>query len=176
MGIFALLSRYPSSSETPGRIVEQRGNWGKRINDDVGGGGRDKRGGRKRAVFLPSSFLPDPSPPPSFLLSPQFPVHPTICPWISEEGYPSLSLHMQITVAQLLLQSPHHCSHFSGGKGPNPTKLIPRQQFRKVTFTAGDKVTEQILIPPPHPNHPPPPSPVQKTLLIHHLERRQFKN
>ena len=31
-------------------------------------------------------FLPAPPPLPSFLLLPQVPIHPTICPWVSEDA------------------------------------------------------------------------------------------
>ena len=60
------------SSETQGRIVGRRGNWGGRIK-------RRRRGrevGRKRVVFLPSPFSPTPSPPSSGVVFPLAPVSP----------------------------------------------------------------------------------------------------
>ena len=58
-------------SETQGRTVEQRGNWGGSIYDDGGGGGRGEKGkGGKKAVSLPSPPLPSLPPPPSFPLAP----------------------------------------------------------------------------------------------------------
>ena len=52
------------SLETPGQIVRQTGNWGKWKTREEGEGKKEDR------VFC----------------SPQFPTHPTICPWVSEDG------------------------------------------------------------------------------------------
>ena len=53
------------------------------------GEGVGEVGGREEKsffVFLPSPFSPSPPPSPSFVLSPQFSVRPTICPWFSKDA------------------------------------------------------------------------------------------
>ena len=68
----------------PAQIVGRTRNWGERRNgsNDGGGGGRGKKG-KESSSFPPFPYsFPPPSPPPSFILTPQFPLRPTISPCI----------------------------------------------------------------------------------------------
>ena len=85
--LFVLIA-HKAPLETQGQIMGHR-KTGARINGSGGGGGRKggKNGRGEESCFPSSPFSRCPPPPlPSFLLSPQFSLHPTICPWVSEDA------------------------------------------------------------------------------------------
>ena len=86
-----------ASSETQGQIVERTRNWGGRRNDGGGGEGGEKGERRETDIFLPSPFLPAPSPPPLFILPPQFTLRSTIPAPGSPRMGETLSLFSAVT-------------------------------------------------------------------------------